>query len=242
MLPLADAIPSLAILLAAALIQGFFGFGFGIVAMSGLTLTQDLVHAAGVVNITGILSISWVAFQLRQHLLRRLALRMLPPMLVGVLVGVTALRHIERDLMVSILGVSVLGISVWNLARPHLRPNESPRLDRAVALLGGLLGGAFNTGGPPIIIHLYRRPENPEALKATILWLFLAISLSRLPMAAAQGLIDESIWADAALAAPAVVAGVVIGVALARRIHPDRFRRACWIALGLLGIVLLVGA
>jgi uncharacterized membrane protein YfcA len=61
-------------------------------------------------------------------------------------------------------------------------------------------------------------------------------------MAAAQGLIDESIWADAALAAPAVVAGVVIGVALARRIHPDRFRRACWIALGLLGIVLLVGA
>jgi uncharacterized membrane protein YfcA len=242
MLALADAISSVAILLAAALIQGFFGFGFGIVAMAGLTLTQDLVHAAGVVNITGILSIGWLAFQLRRHVLRRLALRMLPLLLVGVLVGVTALRHVERDLMVSILGVSVLVISVWNLARPHLATSESPRLDGAVALLGGLLGGAFNTGGPPIIIHLYRRPENPEALKATILWLFLAISLSRLPVAAAQGLIDESIWLEAALAAPAVVVGATIGIVLARRIQPDRFRRACWIALGLLGVVLLVGA
>jgi uncharacterized membrane protein YfcA len=240
--PLVDAITGLAILLAASLIQGFFGFGFGIVAMSGLTLTQDLVHAAGVVNITGILSIGWIAFQLRRHVLWRLALRMLPPLLLGVLVGVTALRHLDRQLMISLLGASVLAISLWNLVRPRLAPVESPRLDRTVALLGGLLGGAFNTGGPPIIIHLYRRPEHPEALKATILWLFLAISLSRLPVAAAQGLIDESIWTEAALAAPAVVGGAAAGVVLARRIQPDRFRRACWIALGLLGVVLLVGA
>jgi hypothetical protein len=242
MLHLADAASNLAILLAASLIQGFFGFGFGIVAMSGLTLTQDLVHAAGVVNITGILSISWITFQIRRHILRRLALRMLPPLLVGILVGVTALRHIERDLMVSILGASVLAISVWNLARPRLRSSESPRLDGLVALLGGLLGGAFNTGGPPLIIHVYRRPEKPEALKATILCLFLAMGLARLPIAAAQGLVDESVWADAALAAPAVVGGAALGMALARRIHPDRFRRACWICLGLLGIGLLVGA
>lgn len=242
MLPLADAIPSLAILLVASLIQGFFGFGFGIVAMSCLTLTQDLVHAAGVVNITGMLGISWIAFQLRRHVMRRLVLRMLPPVVVGVLLGVTALRHLERDLMVSILGVSVLLISGWNLARPRLAPSESPRLDVGVALLGGMLGGAFNTGGPPIIIHLYRRPENPEAIKATILWVFLAISLSRLPIAVAEGLIDGPIWAEAAIAAPAVVAGAAVGVVLARRIPPDRFRRTCWIALGLLGVVLLVGA
>jgi uncharacterized membrane protein YfcA len=240
MLHLADAVSKLAILLVAALIQGFFGFGFGIVAMSGLTLTHDLVHAAGVVNITGVVGVSWMTFQLRRHILRRLALRMLPPVLVGVLVGVSALRHIDRDLMVSILGASVLVISVWNLARPRLRPSESPWLDGTAALLGGLLGGAFNTGGPPLIIHVYRRPENPEALKATILCLFLAMSLARLPVAAAQGLFDESIWADAALAAPAVLVGTAIGIALARRIPPERFRRACWICLGLLGIGLLV--
>jgi uncharacterized membrane protein YfcA len=242
MLPLADAISNLAILLAASLIQGFFGFGFGIVAMSGLTLTHDLVHAAGVVNITGLLGIGWITFQLRRHVLRRVVLRMLPPLLLGVVLGVSALRHLERDLMVSILGVSVLVISGWNLARPRLALNESLWLDSGVALLGGMLGGAFNTGGPPIIIHLYRRPEDPEALKATILWLFLAISLSRLPIAVAEGLIDESIWTTAAIAAPAVVAGAASGVVLARRIHPDRFRRACWIALGLLGVVLLVAA
>jgi uncharacterized membrane protein YfcA len=36
------------------------------------------------------------------------------------------------------------------------------------------------------------------------------------------------------------MAGVAAGIALARRIPPERFRRACWVALGLLGVGLLI--
>jgi uncharacterized membrane protein YfcA len=240
--PLVDAIPMLAILVLAAAIQGFFGFGFGIVAMSGLTLSQDLVHAAGVVNISGILLAGWMSIQLRRWILWRVAARVLPAMLLGVLLGVTALQQVERELMVRILGASVVGISLWNLAAPRLSSGESPLLDSGMGLLGGLLGGAFNTGGPPLVIHVYRRPESPEALKATVQGLFLAIGASRLPAAVAQGLVDGPIWRDAALAAPAALVGVTTGVALARRIDPDRFRRACWIALGLLGVGLLLSS
>ena len=38
---------------------------------------------------------------------------------------------------------------------------------------------------------------------------------------------------------PFVMAGVSAGIALARRVSPERFRRACWVALGLLGVGLL---
>ncbi len=165
---------------------------------------------------------------------------MLPALLVGVLLGVTALQRVERELMVTILGASVVGISLWNLATPHLRSRESWLLDSGMGLLGGLLGGAFNTGGPPLVVHLYRRPERPEALKGTVQGLFLAMGVLRLPAAMAQGLVDGPIWRDAALAVPAGVVGISIGIALARRIDPERFRRACWIALGLLGVGLLI--
>ena len=237
--PLADALLSLAILAAGALVQGFFGFGFGIVSMAGLTLSQDLIHASGLVNITGLVIVAWMTFQLRHQILRRLTLRMLAPVLLGVFFGVLALGRIDRDLMVSILGASIVIIAVWNLAQPKLRSRESPWLDAAMALLGGLLSGAFNTGGPPLIIHLYRRPENPQVIKATLQGLFLAMGASRLPMAAAHGLLSRPIWAEAALMVPFVMLGVASGIALARRISPERFRRACWIALGLLGIGLL---
>ncbi len=237
--PLTDALLSMAILLIAAFVQGFFGFGFGIVAMSGLTLTQDLVHASGVVNITGIVLVAWMTFQLRSHILRKLALRILPAIVLGVFLGIAALQHMDRASMVSILGVTIVAIAAWNLVQPNLRSRESAWLDNLVGLLGGLLSGAFNTGGPPLIIHIYRRPENPLVLKATVQSLFLAMGLSRLPLAASRGLLSGSIWAEAALMIPAVVVGVAIGVALAERTHPDRFRRACWIGLGLLGIGLL---
>jgi uncharacterized membrane protein YfcA len=237
--PLPDAILSLVILLAAALVQGFFGFGFGILAMACLTLSQDLIHASGLVNITGLVVVGWLTFQLRHQVLRRLALRMLAPVLLGVFLGVIALGRVDRDLMVSILGGSIVIVAVWNLLQPRLRSRESPWLDGVMALLGGLLSGAFNTGGPPLIIHLYRRPENPEVIKATLQSLLLAMGVSRLPMAAAHGLLSGPIWAEAALMVPFVMAGVAAGIALARRISPERFRRACWVALGLLGVGLL---
>jgi uncharacterized membrane protein YfcA len=237
--PLTDALLSLAFLLAGSLVQGFFGFGFGIVAMAGLTLSQDLIHASGLVNITGVVVGSWITFELRHQIRRRLVLRMLAPVLLGVFLGVLALGRIERDLMVSILGASIVVVAAWNLVQPRLRTRESPWLDAAMALLGGLLSGAFNTGGPPLIIHLYRRPEHPEVIKATLQGVLLTMGLSRLPMAAAQGLLSGPIWTEAALMVPFVLGGVASGIALARRVSPDRFRRACWVALGLLGIGLL---
>lgn len=237
--PLPDALLVLAILLVAALVQGFFGFGFGIVAMGGLTLSHDLIQASGLVNITGIVVMAWLTFRLRRHILRGLAQRMLAPMLLGVFFGVLALGRVERDLMVSILGASIVIVALWNLLQPRLRTRESPWLDGSMALLGGLLSGAFNTGGPPLIIHLYRRPENPEVIKATLQSLLLIMIVSRLPLAAAHGLLSSPIWTEAALMVPFVMAGVSAGIALARRISPERFRRACWVALGLLGIGLL---
>lgn len=229
-----------AILAVAAVVQGFLGFGFGIVAMSGLTLSHDLLHAAGVVNLAGILVSSTVLWRLRAHVLWRPALRMLPAIVVGVGIGVTALRTLDQDVMVRVLGATIVTFSAWNLWTPRLRHRESARADVALGLLGGCLAGAFNTGGPPLVAHLYRRPDPPEAVKATIQVLFLSMSVLRAPIASAQGLMSGAIVRDALLAAVFVVAGILLGIRLARRLHPDHFRRVSWTVLGALGLALVL--
>ena len=223
----------------AAVTQGFFGFGFGIIAMTGLTLSDDVVHAAGVVNVTGIALTSSLVLRLRRGVLWPVMARVVPPLLLGVAVGVLALSSLERAVLVRLLGATVVAISAWNLVSPRLEHTESRVQDVAAGLLAGLLGGAFNTGGPPIVAHLYRRGEAPEALKATVQALFLTIGLSRLPIAASQGLMSAPIWRDALLAVPFVVAGSYAGLALARRLPPERFRAAGWLGLGTLGAALL---
>jgi hypothetical protein len=227
------------IAMAGAFAQGFLGFGFAIVAMAGLTLSRDLLHAAGVVNLTGILVAGSLLGALRREVLWRPALRIVPFVLVGVVLGVSALGSLDRDLMVRILGVTITAISLWNVRTPTLQSGEAPFRDGAAGLLGGILGGAFNTGGPVIVAHLYRRADPPQALKATNQLVFLSMGLTRLPTAAAQGQITSSIWIEAAIVAPFVLAGLLVGIRLGRRVPPAAFRRVSWLALGAMGVALV---
>jgi uncharacterized membrane protein YfcA len=236
---LSDLAASAGILAIGALSQGFLGFGFAIVAMAGLTLSRDLFHAAGVVNLTGILVAASVLTALRREVLWRPALRMIPALLGGVVLGVTALGALDRDLMVRTLGVTIIAISLWNLRTPTLQASESPFWDGFAGLLGGILGGAFNTGGPAIVAHLYRRPDAPQAIKATNQLIFLTMGLARLPTATAQGQMTSSIWIEAAIMAPILVAGLLIGIWLSHRVSPAQFRRISWLALGAMGVALV---
>jgi len=238
----AQAAITAAILMVAATLQGFIGFGFGIVSMSSLTLTDDLIHAAGVVNLTGLLVTVTQLWRLRAHVLWRPALRILPGILAGVFLGVTALRFLDRAVMVRVLGVTVMLIASWNVISPAVGGRERPLLDLPVGLVSGMLGGAFNTGGPPLIAHLYRRRESPSALKATLQLLFLGISGTRAPTAMAQGLMSEAVFRDAALAVPFVLCGLFAGIAIGQRVDPERFRKISWVALGCLGLALVASA
>jgi uncharacterized membrane protein YfcA len=233
---------TIGVLAAAASVQGFLGFGFGIAAMTGLTFTHDIVHAAGVVNLTGGVLTSVMVWQLREHVDWRTVRRIVPALLCGVALGVFALGNVDRHLMVQILGVTIVGIALWNLAAPRLHEHASLGADLAAGFLGGVLGGAFNTGGPPLIAHLYRREAEPIALKATIQSIFLGISLSRAPIAAASGLMGGGVWRDALFALPIAFLGLWAGHRLSHRLSPERFRTTAWIGLGILGALLFVRA
>ncbi len=234
-------LPSLLALAFAAGVQGFLGFGFGIVAMTLLVFGADLVHSAGVVNLTAIVVTVGMLWRLRASILWRVAGRLVPWIAIGVIGGVTALGMLDRELMLRTLGAVVIGLAAWNLISPRLATREPPLwLDAGVGLIGGVLGGAFNTSGPPVIAHLYRRPEGPDALRGTLQVLFLSVSLMRAPIAAYQGMMEASVWVHAAWGIPAVLIGQMLGGLLGRRVPAEGFRRVAWIALGVLGSVLLL--
>lgn len=232
---------SLLALCLASCIQGLLGFGFGIVAMTTLALGYDVIHASGVVNLTGLVVTVGMLWRLRAAVRWRIAARIVPGIAMGVGVGVFALRSLDADLLLRVLGTVVVALAGWNLAALRLAHREPPLwIDLGVGLIGGTLGGAFNTGGPPLIAHLYRRPEPPDALRGTLQALFLSISLLRAPVAAAQGLMGLAVWEHAAWGVPVVLLGQAGGTWLARRVPADRFRRMAWAGLGVLGLVLLL--
>jgi hypothetical protein len=224
----------------ASFVAGLFGFGFGIVATAGLALSMPLVAAANLVNLASPFVTASLYWQLRDAVLRRVVLRIAPWLIAGVALGVLALSSLDSALLVRALGVLVVAAAAWNLSGRPLRLPESVFADAVAGLASGVFGGAFNSGGPPLIAYVYSRPGSLAALKGTLQALFLVSTFARMGLVALQGLFDASLWRSAALAIPFAVAGQWAGHALSERIDGARFRRLAWLALGGLGVVLLV--
>jgi uncharacterized membrane protein YfcA len=232
-------VTSLLVLLA-SFVAGVFGFGFGIVATAGLSLTMDLVHAANVVNVVSPFVTASLFWQLRSHVRWPLVRRIAPWLLAGVALGVLALASLNAPLLVRTLGVLVIAVALWNLSARPLRVPETRLSDAVAGGLSGLFGGAFNSGGPPLIAYVYSRPATPDQMKATLQALFLCSTFSRMAFASAQGVMEPSAWVEALLATPLALAGQWAGHALSTRLPSERFRRLAWV--GLLGLGLALAA
>jgi uncharacterized membrane protein YfcA len=92
------------------------------------------------------------------------------------------------------------------------------------------------------VAYLYRRPDPPEVLKATVQMNFLIFTVVRLSAATGIGLVTGEIVRIALSLAPVIVAGASLGLVLGRRVSPERFRTASWSALGVMGVVLALRA
>jgi uncharacterized membrane protein YfcA len=226
------------LLLLASLVAGFFGFGFGITATAGLSLTMPLVHAANVVNVASPFVAASLFWQLRAHVAWPAVRRIAPWLAAGVVAGVFALTSFDGRLLVRVLGAFVVAVSLWNLSAKPPRLPESRLGDAVAGGLGGIFGGAFNSGGPPLIAYVYSRPGTRDQLKATLQMLFLVATISRMAIASSQGVMTADVLWEAAVATPFAIAGQYAGNALSTRLHPERFRRAAWLGLLALGVVL----
>jgi len=230
------------LLFVGATLQGFLGFGYGIVAMSVLAVGVGVVEASGIVNVTGAIQIAWVTFVLRHQVRRDYVLRLLPGIALGLGVGLFTLKHADPSLLIRALGATIVAIALWNLLSVRRHGQGSPFWDLVVGFSAGAIGGAFNTGGPPLVAYLYQRPDPPEVLKATVQMTFLVFTIVRFASASAVGLIDAEILRMAAWLTPSVLLGAIAGLALGRRVSAERFRTASWVALGLLGVLLALRA
>jgi len=231
----------LALFLASTL-QSFLGFGYGILAMTTMALALGVVTASGVVNITGMVQVAWVAWALRRNIRWSYMLRLLPGMSIGLAVGLFTLENADPTWLIRTLGATITAIAAWNLRPLHGHGRGSPFWDLVVGFSSGSIGGAFNTGGPPVIAYLYRRPDPPEVLKGTVQIYFLVFTIVRLSAASAVGLIDAHVVRIALTLVPLIVAGAATGLTLSRRVSPERFRTTSWLALGFMGIVLALRA
>lgn len=246
--------PDLIILLTAAGLAGFAhssaGFGAALVAMPILTLLFDVNTAASIVALQGLITSSTVLIQNWRGLDFKEATRLILASLVGIPVGFYVSKTVDEALVTSFLGVVLIAYAVytlvvnWRAAKEDMEERPVSNWQGAGALtagfLAGILGGAYNTNGPPLIVYGAIKKWPPARFKSILQSLFLSNGLVVIAVRAAGGSFTAEVWKNYFYSIPMLLVGLLLGTRLSKRWAPAQFRQLIVMLILVLGVLLLV--
>ncbi len=230
------------ILLVAAFVQGYTGFGSALVAIPLLSLFLDVKLAVPLVVLASLLITASLSWELRRRLDRRKLLPLLAGAMPGIAVGALLLKDLPTQVLeIGLGGLLILyaGVSLAFRLRPRwLHAAWAP----VAGFASGLLAATLSTVGPPVIVYTSMTRWSKNDIKATLSGFFLiAAALTAVVHAAAGVTRLAVVWLFLA-ALPGIVAGVLLGSRLSRRASEGGYRRLLLALLGVMGVVLLSSA
>lgn len=215
--------------------QSVTGFGLALVAMPLLVEQVGIHTAAPLVALIGTTNSIGMLIHYRRALSLRSVWRLALTSLIGIPLGVFALSQINETTVRLILGIIVVAYAGYSLLAPSI-----PRLKHTVwaygmGLFSGVLAGAYNTGGPPLIIYASAQDWETAEFKGNLQSLALFNSVMVIVSHALGGNFTGLVWQRYLIALPIIVIGLLAGFSLDRWVNPARFR------LIVLGLLIVLG-
>lgn len=223
----------------AAFTQSLSGFGLALVSMALLPSVIGLHMATPLVALVAIVIESVLLLRFREALELRTIWRVVLAALIGTPLGVLFLSRVDENLAMRILGIVIAGYALYallGLKLPHL---EGSLWAYSAGLVGGLLGGAYNTSGPPVIVYADCRRWQPAVFKSNLQGYFIVSSLAVMVSHAISGNITPQVWSTFWWTLPFIGVGLLAGLSLDRWLNPLVFRRLVLVLLVVMGIRLM---
>lgn len=228
----------LGIVFLSILVRSTFGFGEALIAMPLLALIIDLKTAAPFVAIIAgtvtliILVTNWHRVQFHS------AWRLVASSFAGIPLGLIFLKGSYDVTMKVALAIVIIVFCIYSLISPKLWVLKNEKFSYGFGFIAGILGGAYNTAGPPIVIYGTMRRWDPGAFRATLQGYFLPTWLFIMLGHGFSGLWTRSIWQLYLISLPVLFVAFLIGNRLNRSIPAKSFHRYIHIILAGIGIFL----
>ena len=230
-----------AVIFVAALVRSALGFGDAVVAMPLLAMAVGLRIATPLVAFVGptisilILARDWRRVEFKA------AGRLIVATVLGIPAGVYGLARIPEAPLKIVLGSIILIYGLFGLVKPGARiKHEKAHFPWLVGWLAGVLGGAYNTNGPPIVAYGMLRGWPPESFRATLQGYFLPTGLAILAGHGLAGLWTGTVFKLYLYAVPAIVVGVFLGGFLNKRLTHGIFAKLVYASLAVMGAAMLL--
>lgn len=227
-----------AILFGATLVSATFGFGSALFAMPLLTVVIGLKLATPLCGLVG----PTISLMILLGEWRKAEYGSVLPLIVmtgiGIPLGTWALQHLPEVWMLAAIGTVLVGYGGYQLRGFYLPAIASPRWSLVFGLVAGILGGAYNTNGPPIVLYGNLRRWTPDQFRASLQGYFFPTGLLIGASHGASGLWTPEVFRLYGAALPGVIGAIAIGSWLSRRLSAQSFQKGLSALLMLLGVLL----
>lgn len=228
-----------AIFFIAILLQSSFGFGSALVAMPLLSLVLDLKIASPLfaliaLTINGlIVAQSWHAIEIQ------IVWRLVMATWIGIPVGVGIVAIAPTTWITLGLSLFLIIFGLYRLIRWPLPTLHSPRWAYPFGIFAGILGGAYNTNGPPIILYGIMNHWPPQRFRATLQGYFFPTGVAIVLTQGLSGLWTTTVGHLYLTIIPSTLVAFYCGRWINQRLHPQQFDRSLNVILIILGGILL---
>ena len=235
-----DSASLLLIILFASFTQGVAGFGLGLVSMPLVIGALGIQPATALVALIGFITRVILLIYYRQSLNINIVTRLTVASLVALPIGVLVLQRQDERLVLTLLGIVITGYALYALLNLRLPEIAHPRWAYGFGFVSGLLGGAYNTSGPPLVMYGTSRRWATAEFKSNLQGYGLVNTLVIIGLHAVAHDYTAEVMHNFVLTLPAVGVGLLVGLGISRFINQALFRRMVLVMLLLVGLKLLL--
>ncbi|MFC2104000.1 sulfite exporter TauE/SafE family protein [Bacteroidota bacterium] len=232
----------LSIVFISTLTRSTFGFGDALIAMPSLVLFIDIKIATPLVALIAFFIAISILIKNWKKVEFKSAWRLILASLIGIPIGLWYLDDINENIIKLVLGILVLLFAIYSLLKPKLHQLKGEKYAWLFGFIAGILGGAYNTNGPPIVIYSSLKKWNPQNFRATLQGYFFTTGILIITGHGIAGNFTSEVLTYFAYCIPAVFVAVIIGARLNRKIPIEKFHKYIYFILIFLGFMLIVNS
>lgn len=235
-------------------VQGCTGFGCTVIAAP---VTNGLLGTAAGVPYGTLLTLPFMYF-LAVRTLRQISWKDLAKIIVlclpGILVGNYVYTILDPNVAKVCIGGVVTFIAIMNIYKVIIKPyvlkqqvdDNAPDtvfkkvLRYGALVVGGIVHGAFNIGGPLITVYTIESVRDKEKFRNTMNMVWAILNTWNAIAQFRSGVITPTVVSALAIGIPLAAVGFGFGISFLKRINREQFLRIVYVVLFIVGGSMLV--
>jgi len=199
------------IILFAAIIRGFSGFGFALVAVPLMSMIMPPSSFVPIIFGMQVIAVLSGLKQTLQDAQWKQIMPLLPGGFLGTWGGLLILYRVDPEIIGFLIALAVVIVAVFLLKGLRLHRQFKKFEIALIGLLAGLLNGSAGLPGPPVILAQLATPNTDSMVRSNLIIFFTFLSLFGIASIITSGNLNETHVYLMAVTTPFLILGTWLG-------------------------------